>query len=779
MASARNNDERTDPGARQARGDRKPTSGQPGDFGFDFDAFEQSEAEAASRVPVPQPPPAERPPEQRPIISRNWLPPGDAVVETRPIGNMTVVTLRGRINESFRGAELGQSLHGIVVFDLSQVDRISSFGVKGWLQMLEQARFTHCYFFRCSEAVINQVTMMRNFCGVGRIHSLLVPYLCGACGEEFNVVYEAVADRESILGRSPVPVECPRCSAAARIADDPWAYLAVDDHLLEDVPADLDQVLEHLTQMQRVDPIEKFVSDDETRVRINVPLDARLRLGRALTGLEGRVVFDLTPRPELSISGVQRLTEAIRDLESEVTEVWIDGATPAMIEALLQEPPPRTWVSTAWITALSPDTGIRRPVLVDLRKKRQSLLRGEVPPVDAGWARGALTFENTESLFQAARHLQPPARTHATPTPAPIAPAPFATGHRTPVHTASHIHPGHTHPGSRPTPYPVSGHTSPGFAALPPQAQPQRSLFRSPMFIWQVATFVAATALLTSVAFTTVFYVAYTWFATAEVGGPTGVSSAQQALPNVPQGEGWDGTSPLPPVWVEQQIVADDAGVRGTGVGTGATPEEAIEASRTQAIYRLVQYVSQRLQRSVVSTSVGMDPGPEASADVVARFLGDVGGWATPIRVASSVKVDPDGTYTVATQHQLDTATVQRVTEYYTNTAEFRGLTVARRFPFRADSNGLVVVKLESWFRGASAGDPIVELDRKPIVTLEDYLRLTDEAWDDTPEGGKMVLYVLNGGKRSPVEFVRAASTGSPRPQPDPKIELLPLDIKK
>ena len=35
------------------------------------------------------------------------------------------------------------------------------------------------------------------------------------------------------------------------------------------------------------------------------------------------------------------------------------------------------------------DTGIRRPVLVDLRKKRGALTRGEMPPVDAGWARGA------------------------------------------------------------------------------------------------------------------------------------------------------------------------------------------------------------------------------------------------------------------------------------------------------------------------------------------------------------------------------------------------------
>ncbi|MEQ1508448.1 MAG: hypothetical protein ABMB14_39825, partial [Myxococcota bacterium] len=427
MPAARNDDDQTDPGAapgmvRDENFVKTLVVPQPGDYGFDFEAFERSEAEAAARVPKKADPaaPPERAPERRTILPRNWLPPGDSVVETRPVGNMTVVSLRGRINESFRGAELGQSLSGVVVFDLSQVDRISSFGVKGWLQMLEHARFTHCYFFRCSEAVINQITMMRNFCGTGRIHSLLVPYLCGGCGEEFSAVYDAVADREAILGRSPGTVECPRCAAGAKIADDPWAYLAVDDHLLDHVPADLEQVVEHLTQVQRVDPIEKFVSDDETRVRINVPLDARLRLGRALNGLEGRVVFDLTPRPELSADGIHRLLDAIRELEPEVTEVWIDGATRSLIEALLAEPTPRTFVSTAWVTAVATDTGIRRPVLVDLRKKRASLLRGEMPTVDAGWARGAVRFDDADVVFTAARHLVPHTPHAPTPNPAPI-----------------------------------------------------------------------------------------------------------------------------------------------------------------------------------------------------------------------------------------------------------------------------------------------------------------------------------------------------------------------
>ncbi|MEQ1572159.1 MAG: hypothetical protein ABMA64_41410, partial [Myxococcota bacterium] len=425
MPSTRDDDDRTDPGPRDkpegwARAFEGRTPGG-GDFTFDFDAFERSEAEAARPRAAATPDLVKRP-ERRAIVPRNWLPPGDSVVETRPVGNTTVVSLRGRINESFRGAELGQSLRGIVVFDLSQVDRISSFGVKGWLQMMEQARFTEAYFYRCSEAVVNQITMMRNFCGAGRIHSVLVPYQCAACGEEFSAVYEAGPDREVILGRSPVPVECPRCAAAATMSDDPWAYLSLDEHLLEHVPPELAPVIDHLGQGQRVDPLEKFVSDDETRIRINAPLDPRLRLTRALTGLEGRVVFDLTPRPDIAPAGVQRLLEAIRGLDEEVSEVWIDGANRAVLEALIADPPPRTWVSTAWLTAVS-SAGLRRPVLIEVRKKRHALLRGELPAVEGG--RGPFQFEDAQIVFEAARHLLPvssgtPSGAHATPVPSAV-----------------------------------------------------------------------------------------------------------------------------------------------------------------------------------------------------------------------------------------------------------------------------------------------------------------------------------------------------------------------
>src|SRR5690349_18145384 len=118
MPTARDEDEMTEPGPGSSEKDdfvKTLVVQQGGEFGFDFDAFERSEAEAEAATRAPRHLEATVPlqPERRTIVPRNWLSPGDSVVESRPVGNMTVVTLRGRINETFRGAELGQSLTGV------------------------------------------------------------------------------------------------------------------------------------------------------------------------------------------------------------------------------------------------------------------------------------------------------------------------------------------------------------------------------------------------------------------------------------------------------------------------------------------------------------------------------------------------------------------------------------------------------------------------------------------------------------------------------------------
>jgi hypothetical protein len=209
----------------------------------------------------------------------------------------------------------------------------------------------------------------------------------------------------------------------------------------------------------------------------------------------------------------------------------------------------------------------------------------------------------------------------------------------------------------------------------------------------------------------------------------------------------------------------------------GETVELAAEQSRNIAIYRLVQHLSDRLAAAPVSAALGADPGEEFADTVAARYLTDVGAWATPHRIDQGVKREAVGV-TVATQHQLDAALVERAVGYYKDTYEFRGLTVGRRFPYHGDDGGsaVVVVRGETWFKNVAPGDPVVQVGRDTVATFEEFVRAAPAAFRDASDSAPMVVVVDHEGKRNRLEFARPAG-GSPRGKAP--IDLLPLELNK
>ncbi len=693
--------------------------------GFEFSNFAKSEADALARAQEEAERQRRRPtsaPEQRKIMRRSYLPPTDVVVDTRPIGQMTVVTLRGRINESFRGAELGQTLSGHVVFDLAEVDRVSSFGVKGWLQMLEQARVASCTFLRCSEAVVNQITMMRNFCGPGRIHSLMVPYTCNHCGEEFGALYEAVADREVILNRSPVLVECPNCHQAAEMDDDPWSYFAIDEHLLDAVPFELQQVVDHLTSSARIDPIEKFISEQETRIRFNAPLDARLRLRRAFAGLEGRVTLDLSVVPRSDAEGVANLVDALRDLGPEVSELWVDGASVDLVRRLVAQPVDRVYLSSMFLRARCLANGIERPVLVDVDRRRALLEKQQLPPVEANWAMGNVDLADTDVLFEAAVALAPPPDQHRS--------RPLDTLPRAPQ-----------------TVYPSE----------PPLTRPAapNQQFRNFAILFSIVMFAVALIALVGVGYV---------FVTQRL-------ASTEPEPEVVEGpvDGWNGGEPVPPPWVDQRFVLDDEQVLVVGEADGTEIEPTSERARSDAVARLVDHLRSEVSGRAAGPALRDEPLITDAATISRQFLDEVGDWAEPVRTNSAIKrVGP--MQTVVTQHRLTRETWDKLVKHYGDGASFRGLSVARRFPTDYgtalhERTPLVVIRVASWFT-ARVGDGFVSVDEQTVETPYEFRRAAVRAWKTLEEGESLQMQLFHRGNLVPLEFDRTPSEDA-APEPE------------
>jgi hypothetical protein len=99
----------------------------------------------------------------------------------------------------------------VVVVDLSGVVRVTSFGVRGWMNGLAQIKTNYLGFVRCPSVMLDFFATITNATGGGEVISVDLPYECEACGHEFNVLRDARIEHALLLQGLPGPAECPRC----------------------------------------------------------------------------------------------------------------------------------------------------------------------------------------------------------------------------------------------------------------------------------------------------------------------------------------------------------------------------------------------------------------------------------------------------------------------------------------------------------------------------------------------------------------------------------------
>jgi serine/threonine protein kinase len=252
------------------------------------------------------------------------------------IGAATVVRFHGKLNERFEGAALGKALAGDVVFDLSRVERVSSYGVREWLAMLDAAegRVSTLVFVNCPEVAVNQLSMIKRFAGGGTVLSFHAPYRCRTCQQTFQPLLD-VPTHAATLARFELPaVDCPTCQRPADFDEDPRGYLAFGPRPpAKPLPADVQRAVTLLSQAS-TEPVEKLLEGDTTVVRVRAPLDGAIRWRRALDGVEGRLRVDVSQARRFEPEGVEQLVASLQALGPEVLQVVVDGAPRAVLEPL-------------------------------------------------------------------------------------------------------------------------------------------------------------------------------------------------------------------------------------------------------------------------------------------------------------------------------------------------------------------------------------------------------------------------------------------------------------
>jgi len=284
----------------------------------------------------------------------------------RTFDDVTVIALEGKIDESFRGADRGAALSGQVILDLGRVERISSFGVREWLELqgslVRRERETEVYLARCSEPFVAQLGMIRAFAGGSRIVSFLAPYLCGDCGHAFDHAFDCERDAVQLAEPNPPYVQCLACARPAQLDDDASYFQPLRRHLGRPVPPHVRAALDKLdTADQQGSVLDKWVEGRLTRLRFRRPIDRGFRWNRWLDGLEGTVELDLV-EARLDAPALAATAAALRGLGPEVERVQLFGAS-AQLVALVDDDP-RCEIRTVLVVGRCETCNVSRAVQI-------------------------------------------------------------------------------------------------------------------------------------------------------------------------------------------------------------------------------------------------------------------------------------------------------------------------------------------------------------------------------------------------------------------------------
>lgn len=609
-----------------------------------------------------------------------------AISAVLEMSGVTVVGLQGRLDERFEGAALGGSLSGTVLFDLAGVERVTSFGVREWLEMMkaiDEQDDADVWLARCPEAIVNQMSLIRAFAGRARLLSFQAPFLCDDCGNGFSLTLDCARDASWFAGgRGPAPA-CPRCGGAAKLDDDPAFFAFAAPHAGVEVPEGLRAVLETIEQSARADDVvDKTVTEDETRVRVHRDVDRTVRWNRVFDGIEGRLVVDFRGVPRVSPEGASNFARALQALGADVTAIEILECPVTVLVALGdRRASERLRIASVAFAGRCVACAAARAGAVPMSAVTAAMTAGGAPLVGCRRCNAALDVREAASLLAAA----------FTP-PAPAAGDGAASASAAP---ADHLAP--------------SSSAAPREDATPLRA-PRPGHARAIAIAIAVALGAATLALGAAV----------TLRAARVLRAPTTSTAGGAPAERAPPAE--EATIEVTPEAVEIAVTVQ-----------GSAGEADVARARSLAIVAAVGRLEQDVAPDVREANAAAAPnaGP---LGVDERFIRDVGAFASPERLAARVDQD-GGERRLSTRYRISRDGWDRAVAFYGARRDAFGLTLTRALPTRRD--GLVVVA-----RAAAAAIPrgavLVSLDGQPGGAHDGFEVLSNAA----PAGHEAVFVV-------------------------------------
>lgn len=256
---------------------------------------------------------------------------------------ITCLKFSGTIDEAFDGKKTARTVEGdTLVLDLGGVKKISSFGIREWVDFVSVAgkQVKQVVLIECAPKVVDQLNMVANFAGGGRVFSFYAPFRCDYCDSEQRVLLDVGKDFETIkamkLGERP----CPSCKESMYFDEDGSLYFSfmiaqgpfeLDPAVVDFLSAKLDYRIGVLDAKLKID---KAIDGRLTYLRLTGDLNNSFPREKLAEGLEGTVIVDLAGVQRVEPAGAAEWRSFVTTVTPLVEQMFLVGVQPAFLEKL-------------------------------------------------------------------------------------------------------------------------------------------------------------------------------------------------------------------------------------------------------------------------------------------------------------------------------------------------------------------------------------------------------------------------------------------------------------
>ncbi len=657
----------------------------------------------------------------------------------------------GTIDESFEGKKIARSVVAdTLVLDLGGVKKISSFGIREWVDFVSTAskQVKQMLLIECAPKVVDQLNMVANFAGGGRVFSFYVPFRCDYCDTEQRVLLEVAKDYEAIKAMKLADRPCPSCKESMYFDDDGATYFSyvlgqgpveLAPDVIAFLAAKLDYRVGTIDQKLRVD---KIIEGRLTYLRLAGDLNNTFPREKLAEGLEGTVIVDLNGVPRVEPAGAAEWRGFMQMVAPLVEQVLIVGVQPALLEKICgrDDLGPKGVVVDIVLPYTCGSCGTTSTQSVDVAEHHDVLKFATAPEQRCPSCKAAMQCSASEQTMTVLPGLPKPALTKDVERQIGMLKA-----------------------------RKVEKKTSTGVVAVPKVAAAQPSSRAVPILLALVVVVVAAAGI--------VFYMKS---AKERTPGPYGAGPVVER--SAPQRPAWITTAATPGA----AYCSEDGGaIACVGVSTLSPSQEDAEDEASDAAIEAIAFelgarVPDKAWQNVIPAIYG--PARDAKLAALNRDLQSTqarrdvrDGRRAVAHALRGVESTAAGRYWEAfdardgrrhvafVQVKLDAAAAKKLIEGYAKRETVDGATVVAFFPglawkYPKLDRGAVIVGLEKGGvqeLGVAEKSIVLAVDGRDVVDATGFVKILDEERTQLAERGGSLRLLVQGDSGDPREFSR------------------------